>query len=267
MKKALFALALLVLLVPAAASAADYVIGEGDGIQISVWGEPELTVAAQVRPDGKVSMPGIGDVVAAGFTPDQLTRKLTERLSTLVKAPIVTVMVQNFLNSNVYVVGGGVESAVIPLLRRTTLLQLLASLGSLEDADLHASYVFRDGKKVREDFDTLFHDGKMDEDLQLHAGDMVFMPLKRDRNVFVLGAVGGPRAIPAREGLTALEAILEAGGYNRFADEKSTTIIRRTADGVKRIKVNGQALIEKGDMSQNVVLEPGDYIIVNESFF
>src|SRR6185369_7730454 len=81
----------MLLLFPLTVIAGDYVIGEGDGLDIAVWGVKELSFPAKVRPDGKITVPGLGDVAASGQTPAALQSSLTTRLKELVKNPIVTV--------------------------------------------------------------------------------------------------------------------------------------------------------------------------------
>jgi len=111
MKQILLVIALL-LLVPFSSSAGDYVVGEGDGLDIAVWGVKDLTFSVRVRPDGKITVPGLGDVPASGQTPAELQASLSERLKKLVKNPIVTVTVREITNSKVYIYGGGINSGV-----------------------------------------------------------------------------------------------------------------------------------------------------------
>ena len=127
MKLLLLALCLLVL-VPMSAVAGDYVIGEGDGLDIAVWGVKDLNTSVRVRPDGKITIPGLGEVIASGFTPKALQQDLAVRLKELVKNPIVTVTVRDITNSRVYMFGSGVQPGVVDLNRRTTLLQLLCTI-------------------------------------------------------------------------------------------------------------------------------------------
>ena len=100
------------------ALAGDYVIGDGDSLNISVWGAPELSVGVVVRPDGKITLPAVGDVVATGLTPIQLSQDLIKVLDAYVKKPIVTVAVSGITNNQVYISGGGVPSAVVNLTAR-----------------------------------------------------------------------------------------------------------------------------------------------------
>ncbi|MEA2091162.1 MAG: polysaccharide biosynthesis/export family protein, partial [Campylobacterota bacterium] len=94
------------------AAADDYVIGAGDVLQVSVWGASEFSIETPVRPDGKMTLPAVGDVVAEGFTPEQLSKKLEEMLRKFIKRPIVTLSVTQITNNKIYISGGGVGTGV-----------------------------------------------------------------------------------------------------------------------------------------------------------
>jgi polysaccharide export outer membrane protein len=259
--------AALVFLAPAISLADDYVIGEGDVLAVHVWGEDELNSTVTVRPDGKISMPGVDDIAAAGNTLPQLKKRLQERISTLIKDPILNISLVRSVNSRVFVVGGGVEPRVFDMPQRTTLLHVLASLGPLAKADLSKAYVYRDGKKVMSDFSGLFYKGEFDKDIRLEPGDTVFLPVKYDQNVYVVGAVNQPKAILYQDGLTVLDALLQAGEFSKYANEDEVVIVRTVGDKKERIPVRTKDLLKKGDLKQNVQLQAGDYIIAKESFF
>ena len=266
MKQLLLALTLL-LLIPLSSQAGDYVIGEGDGLDIAVWVVKDLTFFVKVRPDGKITVPGLGDISASGHEPKKLQKVLEERLKELVKNPIVTVTVKEITNSKVYVFGGGVKSGIYDLSRRTSLLQLLCTLGEAKTADWPRSYLLRDNKKIKENFHKLFILGDITDDLQLESGDSLFIPLLTDKNVYVLGAVNASKAIEYREGMTIVEAVMDAGGFAKFADMNDVQIRRKLGDKEQVIPVRMKKLISDGDLKQNVPLKPGDYIIVKESLF
>src|SRR5512133_3948889 len=265
-KLVLLSLALL-LLAPLPSLAGDYIIGEGDGLDIAVWGVKDLTFFVKVRPDGKITVPGLGDVPASGQTPANLQSSLSVKLKELVKNPIVTVTVRDITNSKIYFFGGGVKAGVYDLSRRTTLLQLLCSISEVKSADLKKSYLLRNGKKIKEDFFKLFISGETEGDLLLEAGDSLFMPLLMDKSVYVLGAVTLPKAIEYRDGMTVMEAILESGGFTKFASQNDTQIRRKEAGAEVSIPVRAKEIINNGKMEQNVKLKPGDYILVKESLF
>jgi polysaccharide biosynthesis/export protein len=257
----------LLLSLPLYAQAGDYVIGEGDSLDISVWGVKELNFSVKVRPDGKITVPGLGEVLASGSTPSALQTSLGVRLKELVKNPIVTVTVKEITNSKVYIFGGGVKSTVYELSRRTTLLQLLCVLSELKGADLHRAYLLRGGKKVKSDLHKLFIVGNLEEDVLLETGDALFLPLLLDKSVYVLGAVNLPKAIEYREGMKVMEAILEAGGFTKFADQNDVTVRRTKGEEALSLAVKAKRLFKEGDLSQNIELKAGDYVMVKEGFF
>lgn len=265
--KLIMLLLALMMTIPPSVHARDYVIGEGDLLDIAVWGVKELTFPVRVRPDGKITIPGLGEIVATENTPNQLQSLLSEKLKALVKNPIVTVTVTGISNSKVYVFGGGVKSGVSELLQRTSLLQLLCILGDVKSADLTNSYLLRGGKRVKEDFHKLFIGGDTREDIILESGDSLFIPPLLDKSVYVLGAVTTPKAIEYREGMTVMEAILESGGFTKFASQNDTQIRRKSAGAEVSISVKAKEIVKDGNMKQNVKLKPGDYVIVKESMF
>lgn len=269
MKKRCLMLAVLgmLLLSPLTVIAGDYVVGEGDGLDIAVWGVKELTFAVKVRPDGKITVPGLGDVLASGQTPTELQSSLSGKLKELVKNPIVTVTVREITNSKVYIFGGGIKSGVYDLYRRTTLLQLLCTLGELKTADLKRSYLLRNGKKIKEDFYRLVISGETGDDILLESSDSLFIPLLLDKSIYILGAVNTPKAIEYRDGMTVMEAILESGGFTKFADQDDIVIRRKDGQEGMSLTVKAKKLFKEGDLSQNIGLKPGDYILVKESFF
>jgi polysaccharide biosynthesis/export protein len=270
----------MIILFPIIAGAAtdDYVIGDGDTLQISVWGSPELSTGAIVRPDGKITLPAVGDVVASGFTPEDLSKKLAEKLESVVKKAIVTVTVTGITNNKVYVFGGGVEktiqgatySGVYFLPGRTSLLKFLCRLGNLGNADLKRTYIMRDGKKVDVDIYSLFVKGDMSKDTFLKAEDIIYMPDNELNKMYVMGAVNQPRYLFYREGIRILDAILEAGGFTKFAKENDVLVLRNTSkDGkqMQTINVKVKDFMKEGDVSQNINLMPGDLVVVKESIF
>lgn len=267
MKTKIIIFLLAIFLLPAMVLAGDYIIGEGDVLDVAVWGVKELNVSVKVRPDGKITIPGLGDVKAAGDTPLELQKMLGERFKSLVKNPIVTVSVREITNSKVYIFGGGVKSGVYDVNRRTTLLQLLCTLGDVKSADLKKAYVLRNGKKIKQNFYRLFINGDTAEDIAIQSNDSIYIPLLADKNVYVIGGVVAPKTIEYREGMTVMEAILEAGGFTKFAKQNDTTILRKEGSKEITIAVKAKDLWNDGDMSQNVRLQPNDYVIVKEGMF
>lgn len=111
----------------------EYRIGAGDKLQINVYKESDLSPALQVRPDGRITMPLVGDIPAAGQTPMQLQRRLAESLREYVANPVVTVMVTEVADRVVYVMGEVVTPGAIPLKGSLTVLQALAMAGGFKE--------------------------------------------------------------------------------------------------------------------------------------
>jgi polysaccharide export outer membrane protein len=159
----------------------NYVIGPQDMLDISVWKEAELTRTIPVRPDGKISMPLLNDVRAAGLTPNQLAAQITMSLKRFVTDPQVTVIVTQINSQRVYILGEVTRTGAYPLLPGMTLLQALSSAGGFTQfANRKKIYMFRteNGKQNKYPFDyKAVVDGKRtDENVVLKAGDTTVVP-------------------------------------------------------------------------------------------
>lgn len=172
---------------PAAPAVENYLIGVDDMVQVSVWRNPELTVTVPVRPDGKITVPLIGDVVAGGQAPDEVAKKIERKLANYVRDPRVAVILTD-LRSHEYL------------------------------------------SRVR-----------------------------------VTGAVKQPISIPYRQGMTVLDAVLAAGGVNEFAAPDRSDLYRRDAEGgTQTFPVRMDRILNRGDLSTNYPVAPGDVITLPE---
>jgi len=158
-----------------------YVIGPEDVLDINVWKEPDVSRVVPVRPDGKISLPLINDVQAAGTTPQQLAGNVTEKLRKYLNDPQVTVIVQAINSQRVYVVGEVLRAGAFPLIPGMTVLQALSSAGGFTAfANVKNIHVMRlrNGKHLELPFnyrDVLKGDNP-DQNIQLEPGDTVVVP-------------------------------------------------------------------------------------------
>jgi len=138
---------------PASVAGPDYIIGADDTLHISVWKEPELTESLPVRPDGKISMPLLNDVVAAGLTPTKLAESITDRLKKYIADPHVTVVVTAMNSQKIYVLGEVLHPGTTLLQPNMTVLQALASSGFTPFANTKGIYILRNenGKQQKID--------------------------------------------------------------------------------------------------------------------
>src|ERR1700680_1049277 len=124
-------------------ASSDYVIGADDVLHISVWKEPELSEQLPVRPDGKISMPLLNDIPAAGLTPMALKDSITEKLKKYIADPRGTVVVTAMNSQRIFVTGEVLHSGPMNLLPQMTVLQALAQAGFTQFASLKAIYLLR----------------------------------------------------------------------------------------------------------------------------
>jgi polysaccharide export outer membrane protein len=157
-----------------------YLIGEDDILNINVWKEAEISRTVPVRPDGKISLPLINDIQAAGLTPVQLSTVITERLKKFIADPQVTVIVTT-INS---------------------------------------------------------------------------------RRIYILGEVGRPGAFPMLPNMTVLQALSSGGGFTQFANPKGIYILRLENGKHTKFPFNYKEVIKGNRIEQNIVLKPGDTIVV-----
>ena len=126
----------------------NYVIGAQDVLDINVWKEPDVSRTVPVRPDGKISLPLLNDVQAAGLTPAQLAAQITESLKKYVTNPQVTVIVTTINSQRVYILGEVTRPGAFPLIPGMSVLQALSSAGGFTQfAKVKSIFVRRTRKR------------------------------------------------------------------------------------------------------------------------
>jgi polysaccharide export outer membrane protein len=157
----------------------DYVIGPEDTLHIAVWKEADLTATVPVRPDGKISLPLLNDVQAAGLTPQQLADSVTEKLRKYIADPRVTVVMTGINSKRIYLVGEVTHTGATPLSPNMTVLQALSSAGLNQFAKTKGIYVLRtvNGKqeKLPVNYRRLIK-GDVAQNYPLLPGDTIVVP-------------------------------------------------------------------------------------------
>ena len=165
---------------PETASDSDYVIGADDVLRISVWKEPDLSETLPVRPDGKISMPLLNDIPAAGLTPLQLKDSITEKLKKFIADPRVTVVVQTMTSRRIFVTGEVVHTGPMTLLPHMTMLQALSQAGFTQFANVKGIYLLRteNGKQEKLPFNykDVIKGNHPEQNIVLKPGDTVVVP-------------------------------------------------------------------------------------------
>jgi len=158
----------------------DYVIGADDVLRISVWKEPDLSETLPVRPDGKISMPLLNDIPAAGLSPLQLKDSITEKLKKYIADPRVTVVVTAMNSRRIFVSGEVLHSGPMTLLPHMTMLQALSQAGFTQFANLKGIYLLRteNGKQEKLPFNykEVIKGNHPEQNIVLKPGDTVVVP-------------------------------------------------------------------------------------------
>ncbi|MDQ7844112.1 MAG: SLBB domain-containing protein [Armatimonadota bacterium] len=238
----------------------NYILGPGDTIDIMVYGEPDLTRTVTIKPDGAISLPLLGEVKAAGKTTTQLANELARLYSKYLKSPSVSVTVREFRVDRIYILGQVSRPGEYPLRPGVGIMELLASAGGPTNrADLAKIVVIR-GRTEAQQLNLLEAlASNRNPDVKLQPGDVLFIP-ETDKRIVVLGQVNRPGAYDLLEGQRVSDLLAAAGGITPRAAPQASFIVR----GQQQIPVDLQKVLA-GDMAANVVLQPGDMMVVPES--
>ena len=154
-----------------------YVIGPEDILLVHVWREQELSSAVQVRPDGKITLPLIGEMEAAGQTPEGLKTKIVEALQEYIVKPEVIVSIRSVLSRKYYITGEVNRPGPFPLVVPTTVLEALTNAGGFgEFANLKKITILRKGKILKFNYNEVIKGKKLEQNVLLENGDFVNVP-------------------------------------------------------------------------------------------
>ena len=166
---------------PAAGVSPDYKIGPQDVLRIDVWKEPDISRSVPVRPDGKISLPLLNDVQAAGLTSMQLAGVIRDGLTKYITSPQVTVIVTEINSRRVYCTGEVMKPGALPLLPNMTALQAISSCGGFTQfARIKGIYILRaeHGQQVQHPFNykDVIKGKKPEDNIVLEPGDVIVVP-------------------------------------------------------------------------------------------
>lgn len=157
----------------------EYRIGIGDGLDVRVWRNADLSVTVPVRPDGRISVPLAGDLMVGGKTPEEVSAMITERLSTYIRDPNVTVIVtEPGLRYRVRVTGAVNEPVTIPYSQGMTVLDVVLEAGGPNEyANAGRAMLYRaSGESLPIALDRILNRGDMSTNYRLGPGDTVTVP-------------------------------------------------------------------------------------------
>lgn len=167
----------------AATSDYQYIIGPGDSVNVIVWRNGDLSTTVPVRPDGRITVPLVEDLVAMGKTPNALARDMEKALSKYIRDPVVTVVVTNFIgpfSEQIRVVGEAARPQALPYKQNMTILDVMITVGGITDfADGNRATLLRaseGGKLYSVRLKDLLRRGDIGANVDVKPGDVLIIP-------------------------------------------------------------------------------------------
>jgi polysaccharide export outer membrane protein len=244
-----------------------YIVGPEDVLDVQVWDNKDMNQIVFVRPDGKTSLPLVGEIQAAGKTVQELQDYLSAVYSKTVKGAAVTVIIKEIKSRPVYFLGGFGRPGALQLLRSDlTLLQAIALVGGVSPAaDLEKGFVLRNQTMIPINFQKLLNKGDLTQDVKLEPGDTVVAPIADV--VYLQGEVRAPGAIKFTQDLTVVRAITQGGGLTPMSAGGRVDIIRWKGEKRERIRIDVDKMMRAPDENADVMLKPDDIIFVPQRLF
>jgi len=274
---------------PASTQSKAYRIGPRDVLTLTVYagGEKQHEVDLSVSSLGIIHIPFIGPVKAEGLTISQLAPLITKPLAKdYFVNPEVNILIKEYHSLQYYISGAVSSPGLYEMNSEATLMELIAKAGGVLSERGNLAYILRSAtdqikagekignllnqkKSINVDLKRLLDKGDMSQNLVLRSGDMVYIPLQKafklgESKVYVGGEVKEPGVYDFQDGLTALNACIMAGGFDKFAAPNRTKIIRKKGDKQEIIEIDLED-VKKGELP-DIELKPGDRIHVPETW-
>jgi polysaccharide export outer membrane protein len=162
---------------PASVDPNKFDLGAEDVLFVRVWREPDLTGIHVIRPDGKIAMPLVGEIAAAGLTPAKLQVRITEGLAKLINNPQVTVQVQAVRSKRYYVTGEVFRPGAYPLVVPTTVFEALTLAGGFREfANKKKITIVRGDKRMKFNYNDVVKGKELDQNVVIENGDHIIVP-------------------------------------------------------------------------------------------
>jgi polysaccharide biosynthesis/export protein len=267
----------------------DYLIGPRDILTVIIYagGEEQQKVDLTVSAQGTINAPFIGPVRVKGLSIRQLELAITEPLARdYFVNPQVNIRVKEYHSLHYYISGAVRSPGMYEVSSNTSLMELLAKAGGVLPERGNVAYILRESVELIEqkekiedfilakdpikiDLKKLLDLGDMSFNVMLKPGDVVYIPLEKtldlaESKIYVEGEVKKPGVYNFQVGLTAMNACIMAGGFDKFAAPNRTKIIRKNKENQEIIKINLDE-VREGKIS-DIELKPGDRIYVPETW-
>ncbi len=251
---------------------ADYHVGPGDILEISVWDHDDLSRTVQVSEEGSISFPFIGRINVSKLTCFKIEKSLERSLADgYLVAPQVSVKISEYRNQKVFLFGEVKKPGVYQLTHRYNLLELISEAGGFTDERGSICTIVRPASESKKDQPSSIAEAKANELIQIDIDNLIKGTMKtlppvvdpgdtiyvaEAEKIYVTGEVKSPGVVTWKKGLTVREAISQAGGETPRGALRRTTLVRKV-DGVEK----------EMKPSLSDALLPGDILNVPESYF
>jgi protein involved in polysaccharide export with SLBB domain len=248
-------------------------LGPGDILNFTLHGRPEsIRAGVAIRPDGRINYMEARDILATGLTIDELRAAIDQELERFYRPPARTIVTPVSFNSKkFYILGKVLQKGVFTMDRPMTLLEAIAQSGGFETgqfqgqlvelADLPRSFLVRQGERVPVNFERLFQQGDLSQNIPLEPNDYIFFPSANNNQIYVLGEVGGPGVIAFAPRASAIAAISLSGGFTEAAYRQRVLVVRGSLNQPETFVVNAAAILDGRE--PDFRLEPKDIVYVS----
>ncbi|MDB6066365.1 MAG: Polysaccharide export protein [Pedosphaera sp.] len=254
-----------------------FTLGPGDRLEIEELEETNSRAISEVGPDGKIYFYLLPGLDVWGLTLPQTRSLLEQNLSQFMREPPhVSLVLRGVESRRIWLLGRVQTPGVYYMTNSTTLLEAIALAGGTQSstgtkelaaggvieelADLRRSFVVRKGRALPVDFHRLVVEGDLSQNIYLEPDDFVYFPPATAKEVYVIGAVGQPRAVPYMEGMTLASAIANCYGTAKEAYLSHVAVVRGSLTEPKVAIIDYKSVI-KGE-TPDVLLQPHDIVYV-----
>ncbi len=244
--------------------AGDYLLGAGDVVQLYAMDVAELNRNYVIGPDGKITVPGVGVVSLDGLTREQAEAKIEALLKPAYLNPTVNIIVQEYNNNRIFVLGEVRKPGQYNFPGRPLLLSALARAEGLTDkADMRGCTVVRGrGTVIEINLYDLLRKGDRTLNIPLLPEDAVYVKADEEHTFYVLGEVARPGVFARGQDVDVVRAVALAGGETHDAQLSKVRVVRRDKSGKATVlTVNMQGMLG-GKVTDNPAIESGDIVYV-----
>lgn len=248
-----------------------FTLGPGDQLQLNVYGQADSSSSTLlIGPDGRISYLEAQNLMAAGLTVDEFRAELNRALGKFRNSPEIIVRPASYHSKRYYVLGAVVKKGAFPLSRPLTIIEAVSQAQGLEtrvidrslvtQADLPNSFISRQGSRLPVDFQKLFSEGDLTQNISLEPDDYLYFPPTERLQIYVLGEVRYPGGLITTGRTGTLEAIAIRGGFSERAWPKRLLVIRGSLKKPQTFIVNANDILAA--KTPDFQLQPKDIVYV-----